>query len=352
MTNGLARKIGRENRATTDWVDWLDGPTEGPTEGEWDFACEEVDSAIALAETHYSDFHRFMMEVLPRLLWPASEALNSSVVLWRFHDQNFLKPWLDLLGIQRKFITLKPHVAIKFSKLYVPLWTGLSNEFSKGSDLAGFTPTSDVQILRQTALGAISHNLQDSSLVPNAIDVLILERSGVRRSFSGADTARLRRLARRHFWQIGMKISSVRGTGGGFESMPLEGRTFQPLTLAQGLHLFANAKVLIGMHGALLGFMIFSPPGGHVIEFNSPNSIEMYFYHYAATVGLNYWTFPVSGSHNDQIMGLNLKRLGKLLALVVQQLTGQNEQNEKTVNSHLSCSEIDSADIDRAERAE
>jgi len=86
----------------------------------------------------------------------------------------------------------------------------------------------------------------------------------------------------------------------GFKSIAPES-----LSVAEQVSLFANAEVVIGVHGAALTNTVFCSPGTKVIEIFAPDYVNPCYRKLSSQVGLGYWEFIGErvldlDSHNQQ----------------------------------------------------
>jgi len=335
----LARKVGRENCQKTDWstmimirnADEVTNPedTRWLTAGlpKFSYECESIPSAISLTDTQFADYGHFHETILTRLLWPAVQRLRDSVIIWRFREEAFLKPWLNLLGLSwRQFRTMRrAEVVFKFDTLYVPAVVGMDLDFANHAEIVAHTPQVDIQRVRDVALERVVTEGQPIE-EPNgdgAPTVLLLERGpNLRRSLTLADTLQLRRAAVTLANASKSVLMYLRGTAGGFE---LGKRTdgsdtelsWQPLTLSQGLLLFTRARAALGVHGSLFMHLFLAPAGSHVIDIQARHTYDLPVYHLCAVLGLHYWYHPVEGTHDSKTLPLGAARLHKLVAKVI-----------------------------------
>ena len=71
------------------------------------------------------------------------------------------------------------------------------------------------------------------------------------------------------------------------------------------IRMFYRAKIIIGMHGAGLVNMIYSPPGAQVIEMMCQPPINVNFATIAGILGHRYHAFPVNGCPRNVTVGIN-----------------------------------------------
>jgi len=125
----------------------------------------------------------------------------------------------------------------------------------------------------------------------------------------------------------------VRGGKGQDGDLELwQGESWLRLNLAQGLKLYTNAKLLIGMHGALFHHQIACPPDAHLLEL-IPAIAPMLVHHVSAALGLTYWYFPIQGHPEWNLLTLGpetMKQLEMLIVKVASAITqGQGEKSGK-----------------------
>lgn len=338
----LARNVGRENCYKTDWSSMImirnaDGVTD-PDDSSWlttgvprfSYQCESIPSAISLTDTQFADYGHFHETILTRLLWPAVQRLHDSVIIWRFKEQAFLKPWLNLMGLSwRQFRNMrKAEVVFKFDTLYVPAVVGMDLDFANHAEIVAHTPPADIRLVRGIALErSVSEDKQtEEASGDGAPTVLLLERGpNLRRGLSREDTLQLRRAAIALASAAKSTLVYIRGAEGGFElGKRAEGLEsdiiWEPLSLSQGLLLFTRARAALGVHGSLFMHLFVAPPGAHVIDIQARHTYDLPVYHLCAVLGLHYWYHPVEGTHDSEILPLDAARLHKLVAKVVAEM--------------------------------
>lgn len=67
-------------------------------------------------------------------------------------------------------------------------------------------------------------------------------------------------------------------------------------SVQETMHLFRQATVVVGMHGAGLSHSVFSPPGTTIVEFLFMPDPPLMFWHAAAAIGQRYVMVPLAQS--------------------------------------------------------
>lgn len=337
----LARKVGRANCHKTDWTNMVyhrnaDRVTHAEdnswlTAGVPDFTyeCKHISSAISLADTQFADYGHFHESILPRLLWPAVQRLQDSIVIWRFREQGFLTPWLDLMGLSwRRFESMrKPDVAYKFDTLHLPLVDGLDPEFDDNAEVTAHTPPLDISFTRRAAIDSLT---ESQNVNGHSCYVLLLERDpSLRRALSPKDTRRLRKAVVPLAHAADCPIAYIRGADGGFELGKIVKGThvdidWSPLKLSEGLQYFSRAKAAVGVHGSLLMHLFLAPERAHVVDIQTMHTYDLPVYHLCNVLGLHYWYHPVQGYHTSKNLPLGIKRLELLISKVAAQMVADS----------------------------
>ena len=63
----------------------------------------------------------------------------------------------------------------------------------------------------------------------------------------------------------------------------------ETLSFAQQVQLFAQAEVIVSIHGAGLANVVFAPPGCKMMEIVDPNHVGVMYYMLAETLQHRYW---------------------------------------------------------------
>ncbi|HIK50553.1 MAG TPA: tetratricopeptide repeat protein, partial [Oscillatoriales cyanobacterium M59_W2019_021] len=216
---------------------------------------ERLEGTVAvIAGLSANVYFHWMVDILPRL-----EILRREGWKWEQIDrfvvnqcrQPFQKETLKRLGIpESKIIESDRHPHVRADRLIVPSFPG---------DLGMPSPWV-LDFLRQTFL-------PETSLAKPSADRIYISRSkaGYRRLLGEAEV-----------------ISCLQGFG--FVSVALE-----ELSLDEQIHLFRNAKTIVGAHGSGFTNIIFCQPGTQIVEFVSPHYFRHYFGAISQQLGLQHY---------------------------------------------------------------
>eukprot|EP00941_MAST-03F_sp_MAST-3F-sp1_P005660 g5660.t1 len=95
------------------------------------------------------------------------------------------------------------------------------------------------------------------------------------------------------------------------------------------VELFREASIIIGIHGAGLSNMIFTPPGAHVLEVSLPQFHAHYFANMAAALDHVYWQVPLGDKYRFAYAGYDVDVNKKQFLQVVRQILDEMIEKEK-----------------------
>ena len=103
------------------------------------------------------------------------------------------------------------------------------------------------------------------------------------------------------------RILAVQGEWG-LEHFSILSRS-EDLSFSEQVSLFAEARVVVSLHGAGLSNIIFAPPAAHVVEIADPSHLDAAYYGPAAAAGHHYWLLfgEAVGTYNPGYHDLYVK---------------------------------------------
>jgi capsular polysaccharide biosynthesis protein len=212
-----------------------------------------IPGAAFLLTSNGDNYFHWLYESLPRLQLLRLAGWNIQRADWIIaseHSPAFQEQTLDLLGVPReKIMRCSKWRVQEFDRLIVP---------AMPSSTAKKTPAWVAKFLRDSFLPA-------ETPVPHS-RIYVSRRGTTRRRL--ANEAELEeRLHREH----------------GFQICALESMSFR-----EQVALFASARIVLAPHGAGLSNLVFSPPGGHLIELFHPEHRVICYEGLAATIHFHY----------------------------------------------------------------
>lgn len=209
-----------------------------------------LDESVAVLTTCYSNFFfHWMFDSLPRL-----RLLAESGVAWDRiiapRQTRFQRESLELLGLNDKRVISDGGRHIEAARLIVPTMPGLS----------GNPPRWVCDFLRENFLKHVRRQAQ-----PDRRIYISREREGTRRV---VNEAALVELLKRNGFEIFFP---------------------EDLSFVEQVELFANARIVMGAHGAGLSNLVFCPKGAAVIELFSPRYVNVCYWALANQLDLRYY---------------------------------------------------------------
>jgi capsular polysaccharide biosynthesis protein len=200
-------------------------------------------SYYTIASPFSPGYYHWVVEVLPRLFAYESEAIGARLVV-----NSPLNHWqlesLELLGFGREDLVELGQDYLQLENLYFPAYIGI-NPYC-------------LHWLRERLFASVA-------LEPTPKRVYISRRLASRRRL--LNESEIESVLRRH----GFVIAEP-----------------ETLSFAQQVQLFAQAEMIVGIHGAGLANIVFAPSGCKVMEILDPNHIGVMYYLLAETLQHQY----------------------------------------------------------------
>lgn len=222
---------------------------------------EYYENVADLTHVGSKNYYHWMFDNIPRIHLIQASGFNVENYIVNLHDNylSFQHDTLSHLGIpMEKIIKTHPHLHLKTTNLIVPSQTTWPTKWAFDYLRNAFSPW----------------NYHDHTPYKR----LYIRRTGVRRILNEEQLIDL--LTKYHFTIVDLEHKSI------FDQ----------------IHLFANADVIVGPHGAGLTNLVFSKPGTKVLEIFPPQYVYPYYWLISTFGNLDYHYFIGDYGERDPLL--------------------------------------------------
>jgi hypothetical protein len=281
--------------------------------------------AISLIQLWGSQVYHFSVEAMSRLhllrsVWENDPTVKIIVPAKGDGElKAFMFVWLELMQVPAEQLWAYPQVeqaAVFVQELHMADWRTIEQGGSTSSNSGASSSSKGVQMLRDS--GRLLHYLPPKPLIQDLATfakrectepqpvVLFVSRGGSNtRQFSNEAALKLS-IANL------LKVEAPK-----FKLTVFGDNPVPPMQETKAL--FAAAKVVIGVHGAGMGNLIFCAPGTHVVELAVRQPHGHYFAHLSVALDLQYWWVPLIGAsaHFNHFITWEKKELLGILSQIL-----------------------------------